>query len=338
MSAVSALPRRLLRDFLRKRGYRVERVSDEEWRFLENIADERGPLPADAGERLRADHPRLREIERRYAALDLPVTRHSRWRAESIGVGIVLHYFRGESLFLWSWRERRLTTQLKYFVYLADLEARDRRGLLRTLGEDGAFGCWTFDFPGRRTVSRDLLDSANELGFLDRHYGLFERAATRVLDIGAGYGRLAHRFVEAGVKLADYCCVDAVPASSFLSEYYLGFRKVSPPARVALLDEVHALQPGSFDLVMNVHSFSECTHAAIEWWLQQLERLRVPTFFLVPNDGDKLLSTEADGSRRDFSDLVAGAGYRLKAAAPVIADPAARELFGNHDQMLLFQR
>jgi SAM-dependent methyltransferase len=337
MSALRKLPRRALRAFLRRHGYRVERLDDEEWRYLETWEDPSEPLPADAAERLRPDHPRLRQIESLYAGLDLPVLRHTRWSSKWFDFSTVLPYFRGDTPYVWHYRERRLTTQLKYFIYLNDIRARDRHGLLQRLREDGAFGCWSFDFPGYGRYSRDLLDSANEIDFLDRHVGLLERPGIRVLDIGAGYGRLAHRFCESGVRPADYACCDAVPISSFLSEYYLGFRGICPPARTVLLDQVGALQPGQFDLAINVHSFSECASGAIAWWLEQLRRLRVPQLFLVPNEGLQLLSTEMDGSRGDFSGLLAAAGYRLKTSSPVIADAAARELVGVHDHMMLFQ-
>ncbi len=73
----------------------------------------------------------------------------------------------------------------------------------------------------------------NELCFLERELGLRERERFSVLDIGAGYGRLAHRMAAAHAeRLADYCCVDAVPESTFVSEYYLRHRGVAPPARV----------------------------------------------------------------------------------------------------------
>jgi len=337
MSALRNLPRRVLRSFLRSRGYRVERLGEDEWRYLETWEDPSEPLPPDAAERLRPQQPRLRQIERLYAGLDLPVLRHTRWSSQHFDFSTVLPYFRGDTPYVWHYRERRLTTQLRYFIYLNDIRSRDRHGLLHKLREDGAFGCWSFEFPGHGRYSRDLLDSANEIDFLDRQLGLFERPGIRVLDIGAGYGRLAHRFCESGVKPADYACCDAVPISSFLSEYYLGFRGISPPARVVLLDQVAALTPGQFDLAINVHSFSECPYIAIAWWLEQLGRLRVPHLFLVPNEGLELLSTEPDGSRRDFSGLLSAAGYRLKTSSPVIADEAARQLVGVHDHMMLFQ-
>ena len=97
-----------------------------------------------------------------------------------------------------------------------------RRGAARAAAEDGAFGCWTTDVPGRGKLSRDRLDSVSETLFLERQLNVLSRPGIRILDIGAGYGRFAYRMAQAHSSLADYCCVDAVPESTFLSEYYLG--------------------------------------------------------------------------------------------------------------------
>jgi hypothetical protein len=156
-----------------------------------------------------------------------------------------------------------------------------------------------------------------------------------VLDIGAGYGRLAHRMTTAHPNVADYCCVDAVPESTFLSEWYLRFRGCTPPARVVPLHEVETLQPG-FDLAVNIHSFSECTHDAIAWWLDLLRRLAVPRVLIIPNEPTELLSLEADNSRRDFAPLLSEAGYELVKAEPVLDDPAVRELVGLEDHFHLY--
>jgi SAM-dependent methyltransferase len=188
-------------------------------------------------------------------------------------------------------------------------------------------------------VSRDLLESVNEINYLERALGLSQRDAFSVVDVGAGYGRLAHRMAEAMPNLRDYCCLDAIPESTFVSEYYLRHRGCVPPARVVRLDEVEAeLRPGGFDLAVNVHSFSECPLAAIEWWAGQLARLEVPKLLVVPNEPDRLLSLEADGRREDFAPVLERAGYRPADSEPVLADPAARELVGVHDRFHLFTR
>jgi putative sugar O-methyltransferase len=308
-------------------------LTDEDRRYLTSLYDDSVPLPAGAEERLRPDHPRLAELRAAYDAVDLPVRVPSRWSAERVEGFLDLRWFRGETLITWHYRELPRISRLKYYVMLRYVAERDQTGLLGRLSEDGAFGCWTFEYPGHDRVSRDLLESVNELEFLERELGLSARERFSVLDIGAGYGRLAHRMAEAHPNLGDYCCVDAIAESTFLSEYYLEFRGVAPPARVVPLHEIEArLEPGSFDLAVNIHSFSECTLQAIEWWVDLLARLRVPELVIVPNEPTELLSFEPDGSRLDFAAALAAAGYELTTREPVYADPAVRDLvaLGDH--------
>jgi SAM-dependent methyltransferase len=308
-------------------------LTDEDRRYLTTLYDDTTPLPEGAEAQLRSDNPRLLELRAAYAALDLPVTVPSRWADEHVEAFLDLRYFRGETLITWHYRELPRITRLKYFLYLTYVAARDEHGLLGRLREDGAFGCWTFEYPGRGKVSRDLLESVNELSFLARHV---ELEGARVLDVGAGYGRLAHRMTEA-FAVADYCCVDAVAESTFLCEAYLRHRGAVPPARVVALHEVpSALEPGAVDLACNVHSFSECTFEAISWWVHQLAALRIPRLFLVPNEPTELLSLEQDGSRRDFAPVLEQAGYALLQREPVIADAAVRELVDLHDHFHLY--
>ncbi|MDQ6747024.1 MAG: putative sugar O-methyltransferase, partial [Candidatus Dormibacteraeota bacterium] len=213
----------------------------------------------------------------------------------------------------------------------------DTHGLLQQLGEDGAFGCWTYQYPGHVPISRDLLESVNEICFLERQLGLSSMEKLSVLDIGAGYGRLAHRMSQAFPGLSDYCCVDAIAESTFLSRYYLSYRECVPPARVVRFDDLEReLKPGDFDLAVNIHSFSECPLSAIAGWVEELRRLRVPRLLVIPNEPTEFLSMESDWSRRDFLPLLEAAGYRLTHSEPVIQDPAVRELLGLEDHFHLF--
>ena len=141
---------------------------------------------------------------------------------------------------------------------------------------------------------------------------------------------------EAAPGLADYCCLDAVPESTFLSEYYLAWRGCVPPARVVPLHELDLLSGCRFDLAVNVHSFSECTLAAVTWWVDWLAELAVPNLFIVPNEPEGLLSREADGTRQNLIPVLERAGYRLAVREPVISDPAVREMVRIHDQFHLF--
>ncbi len=82
-----------------------------------------------------------------------------------------------------SCHERRSSSSSFYLEYVA---SRDHAGVLGRLHEDGLFGAWTYEFPGRVPVSRDLLESANELLFLDRVLGVTDATTLRIVDIGAG--------------------------------------------------------------------------------------------------------------------------------------------------------
>ncbi|MBV8985614.1 MAG: putative sugar O-methyltransferase [Acidimicrobiia bacterium] len=318
--------------WLRDRGYLVERLTPDELRYMTSWSD--APIPAGQPVPQR-DDPRLVALRRRYDELDWPVTAHSRWSDRSF---VDFARFRGDSLYIWHYRESPRVSALKYFMFLRYVEERDHKGWLDALGEDGAFGCWTFEFPGRRPVSRDLLDSVNELTFLDRHLQLSGWDGLRALDIGAGYGRLAHRAAQALPGLRDWCCADAVAESTYLCEHYLQYRGVVPPARVVELPDVPSLAPGAFDLAVNAHVFSECPREAVRWWAEQLARLGVNWLFVVPNEADGFFTHEADGSRRDYREVLEQGGYRLVVDEPAFADPAVRELLRVHDRHCLFER
>ena len=62
----------------------------------------------------------------------------------------------------------------------------------------------------------------------------------RILDIGAGYGRLAHRMVSAFPNIQTYFCTDAVAISTFISEYYIRFRKLENNTKIIPLDDIES--------------------------------------------------------------------------------------------------
>lgn len=335
MSRIRRLVGKARRSLL-DRGIQVERLSPYDRWYRTALVDDRQSLPASASE-LRGDAPRLQELRRAYATADPAVRVHSQWTDDELDRWLDLKYFRGDNHYVWHYREGRRISELKYLVYLQDVVHRDDHGLLDRLTEDGAFGCWTYEYDGLPRCSRDLLDSVNELFFLHDRLGVLDGTTPRVLDIGAGYGRMAHRYVTAVPSTTDYCCVDAIAESTFLCEYYLTHRGISPPARAVTLLDVPELAPGSFDLAINIHSWSECTLAAIEWWVTQLRRLEVPRIFVVPNEESGFLSREPDASRRDFLPTLERAGYRLVHEEPAFASPAVRHAMGVHDRHCLFE-
>ena len=301
------------------------------------LHDRSVPLPPGAEEELRDDHPRLVALRESYAALDVPATAASRWSPARVAGFLDLRWFRGETLITWHYRSDPEATERKYHALLDHVRGRDTLRLLDRLEEDGLFGCWTYEFGGGPRVSRDLLDSVLELNFLERALGLSQHERFSVLDVGAGYGRLAHRAVAAFPNLL-WCCVDGVPESTFLAEYYLRFRGVTPNAYVTPLDEIADLPPGGFELAVNVHSFPEMPLAAVRWWLDVLADLDVPYLFLVPNEPDRLASLEPDGSRLNLRPAIRAAGYELTHEEPAIDDPAVADLIGVHDRFQLYER
>lgn len=335
------LVRRGLDRVLAGQGYRLtplgaERRSDS---WLDQLWDTSAPLPVGVEDELRSDNPRLAELREAYDALDWPVCQRGRWRDDVLHPWLDLRFFRGDNPYVWHYRDsEQRASALKFFVYLNYVLDRDDRSLVEKLGEDAAFGCWTYRFPGYPPCSRDLLDSVNELYFLDRQLSTFTRPGLRVLDIGAGYGRLAYRLAQSVDGVTDYCCVDAIAESTFLCEFYTGFREVVPPARVVTLPDVPSLEPESFDLACNAHSFSEMPRAAVEWWMDRVARLRVPHLFVVPNESQGFLTTECDRSRHDYGDVISAAGYELVAEEPKFTDEAIRGLIGIEDRYCLFRR
>jgi hypothetical protein len=219
---------------------------------------------------------------------------------------------------------------------LRDVESRDRLGLLKNLSEDGLFGAFRFQFGDRAPVSRDVLDSINEINYLDTHMGLSQIDDLKVLDIGAGYGRLAHRMSQALPNLARYDCTDGVAVSTYLCDYYTRFRELDN-VNVIPLTEHERIGP-DYDLCVNIHSFSECSHEAIRWWLDRIAERRIEWLLIIPNNPPELLSTELDGSQQPYLADVLAAGYEKVDERPMHENDELRELIDLHGRFHLFRR
>jgi hypothetical protein len=277
-------------------------------------------LPEEASRYLTPENPRLRELRDRYAAYASPVTDRSVWSQRYVNRELDLRFFRGDNAYIWQYRD--FNTEIKYLLTAYYAETIDTLRAMDRLGEDALFGVYTFDFNGRR-ISRDLLDSVVEMNFLERHLGIASRPSLRVVDIGAGYGRLAHRMVAALPNIEYAYCVDAIPESTFLSEFYLRFRGVGDRTSVVPLDQVEeTLSSQQITIATNVHSFQECTVGSIRWWLALLQKLGISHLMIVT--GDRLLSTEPDGGRIDFLPYLEESGYALRVREPKYSAPSVQ--------------
>jgi hypothetical protein len=288
------------------------------------------PLPPGAEEVLRPDHPQLAEYERRYAGH--PAADSSQWSRDYIRNTVDMRFFRANNSYVW--QQWDSADPFRYGLTAYYTRLHDRLRLLERLDEDGLFGAERYVIDGM-VVSRDLLDSVTELTFLDEEVGLSARNVT-VLDIGAGYGRLAHRATTAFPNLT-YICADAVPLSTFLSSYYLGFRRATDRASVIPLDQITDTLPGKkIDVAVNIHSFGECPLDAIKWWLNLLAENDVQRLLIVPNTKDRLLSKERNAPRVEFRPLVEAAGFELVRKRPKYDDSEFMQRHGLHGPFPMF--
>jgi putative sugar O-methyltransferase len=285
--------------------------------------NDQSQLPKQATSYLQPNNPILKDLQARYSAFNNEVTAPLVWGDAHVRTDDVL-YFRGDNAYVWQLRGPNMN-EMGYALTAYYVESIDKLGLLETLNEDDLFGNFTFSIDNK-LVSRDLLDSIIEIYFLERHLNLSSFQHPTVLDIGAGYGRLAHRMVCALPNIAEYLCTDAFPISTFISEYYIRFRNLEGRVKVIPLDKVEKImQERTVNIAVNIHSFSECRISAIVWWLSVLTKYSVKYLMIVPNSGShggQLLQTN-DG--KDFGKVIEEHGYRLIAKEPKYRDSVVQK-------------
>lgn len=242
----------------------------------------------------------IAELERRYAGH--PAAAASLWDRFMLSTDEA-NRFRGHTAYVWQDRHDHVA----YVRSFRDLASR-HPDLARRAGEDGAFGARCELVDGRH-VSRDLLDSIAEIGFLAEALGSLD--GQDILDIGAGYGRLGHRFDELASPSTCVRCVDAIPQSTILCADYLRFRRAARAETVAL-DRVEAcLSQRPPTGAVSVHSFPEMPLQAVIWWLRLLSDAGAQWLLLVPNEIDDLRSTEVDGRRLPILPALNAVGFTL---------------------------
>ena len=200
--------RHLAREKLRRQGYRVQRAMQERGWDLHRIDEDTRrysltsyndavPLPAGAADYLRGDNPYLVELKTAYDRLDVAAAAPSLWIDAFVDDQVSLPHFRGDNAYVWQYRMLKSAADARMYLMMLDVESRDELGLLQRMEDDGLFGAWTFQFGDRAPISRDVIDSVGELNYLESQLGLSSKDDLSILDIGAGYGRLAHRATEA---------------------------------------------------------------------------------------------------------------------------------------------
>lgn len=276
----------------------------------------------------RLDDPQLATLTARYARH--PVA-PSQWTSDYVRSQVDVANFRGHGAFV-----RQNAPERQYRITYDYLRQHDPFGLADRLEEDGDFGVEGHWYDGQ-FWTRDLMDSVSELTFLAEEIPGFGERVVSVLDIGAGYGRFAHRCKAAFPRSRLVLC-DGVPMSAALCRFYLAHRGVD--AEVAPLDEIDATVGGRrIDLAVGIHSFNEMAISAVRWWLALLARLGVPRLLLVPNNVQGLRTMEPDGSRLPFDPVLADFGYTLHVGRDKYRHDATAQRYGLYPGMyLLFTR
>ena len=297
--------KRILNCLLGKLGFQIVRKES----VFRKETTRQGPFPEGANKYLREDNPRLLELRHSYELLNHPALERSLWTQKKISTDLNLLYFRSDNMYVWQHRDNN--QEINYAISLNYIKSIDKLNLLEILKEDGFFGASTFIIDNK-VVSRDLLDSMNEIYFLERNLNISGWSSLNILDIGAGYGRLAHRMSCALSNLKGIYCVDAIPESTFLCEYYLVFRKAKHAHAVPLYEIENIMAENQIDIAINVCSFSEIPHSSIKWWIELLQKHKVNYLMIVPDGGLPLVSHQKDGTKLDFEKVIYQAGYKLK--------------------------
>jgi hypothetical protein len=331
---IKAQVRESLDSLLKRFGYRI--VLDENLYEWQKTPSQTQPslrtskLPEGAADYLVMNHPRLKELQTRYAAFNGEVTTPLVWTDNHLSNEDML-YFRGDNAYVWQTRRFAMNI-MSYALTTYYAKSIDKLGLLEKLEEDDCLGVHTFTIDNK-LISRDLLDSIIEIHFLEKHLNISSRVGLSFLDIGAGYGRLAHRMTSSLPNISRYLCTDAFPASTFISEYYLRFRNLEGKAKVVALDEIEqVLRSSPVDIAVNIHSFSECRISAIEWWISILAKCGVKNLMIVPNPPE--LRTN-DGI--DFGNIIEKHGYKMIAKDPKYGDPVLQKYGANPSYYYLFE-
>ena len=142
----------------------------------------------------------------------------------------------------------------------------------QTLGEE--YGATVIETQKMGRVTRMWVDAMCEVNFLHKYLQLDE---LHVLDIGAGYGRLA-AYMEGLVN--TYTCTDVVPISLFICEYFC--MKHAPGVMVRKPEALN----WPYDLAINIHSWSEASLKSVAEWLALLKKHDTEYLFTVPHDNN----------------------------------------------------
>lgn len=259
---------------------------------------------------LTLDDPELARLIAEYEAFDKSATKSEVWIPNKLSESEFVN-FRSDNPYVWQMRGPNMNplSYLLTFYYVRHLyNGRE----FDFCDEDGKFGCSYIEIEGKK-ISRDYLDSLIEIHFLKDNF-IPNIEEFRILDIGAGYGRLAHRLKSTPqFSNVRYTCTDGYAVSTHLSRYYLNYRGLGDEVDVISLTEISRyLENHPIDLAINIHSFSECSVETVRWWVNLLRANNVKHIFVVPNRADKSGTIALTNKGENMNEVFYNENYDLK--------------------------
>lgn len=182
---------------------------------------------------------------------------------------------------------KHLASQISNWPMRYDEAGKDR---------DAAYGARVVD-TCLGGVTRQWLDNNVERAFIEAN-ATGDLSGKVVLDIGAGYGRFGSCLPES----TKYIATDGVEISKKIAAEYLS--KHGPKHwAICNKDDVPSINA---DIAINVHSWSECSIAEIEEWIEVLAKSGTKHLFTVTHghvaDGTAYMSWSRDG--KSFKPLI----------------------------------
>ncbi len=235
--------------------------------------------------------------------------------------------FRADNAYVWQLKSHDIS---RFVISALYAEKTDSYGLLTRTREDGDFGVQCIRIGGR-LWSRDLIDSVMEVTFLRDHLPSGSLDSLRIIDIGAGYGRLLHRLADT-TQNENLYGADGVALSTAICRAYIRHQDQDSRVSVLSLAEVDDLKE-DFDLATNVHSFSEMPIEIVTRWLDWLVERNVRYLFIVPNKPGPALN---DGT--EFMPHLIERGFELVAHRLKFDDPLIGKLAFYQSEYYLFAR
>jgi hypothetical protein len=260
------------------------------------------------------DQSEFEKLWHQYKVHPLNAVTSSVWNegpAPQSGIGDVdPRNFRSDNAYAWQSRAGSLA---QFALTALWVERSDPHSLLAKTHEIGDFGVECIRLGGR-LWSRDLIDSILEINFLMDHLPRGSLETMKILDIGAGYGRLLNRLADV-TENDTLFAADGVALSTSICAAYIRQRNQESRISVLSLSGVDAFRD-RLDLATNIHSFSEMSLEAVSWWLDWLVDREVKYLFVVPNKPGPSLN---DGT--DLTPALGQRGFRLSAHRHKYTDP-----------------